>query len=284
MEFEQDKRTTCAAVKCFMMAERSLPCLCTCGASLVFGLRKKSFADQWCCLSWQFLDSIRSWASLGQQWFLPELEQPGSDCERPGAKDSASLVAMRRGWRSFGKARWVFYFLCTLTHAHTLTFLVIFWSNSKSAYCFCVFVFLFPNWFPFFSFFFFNGRVFNYQNSNKKVGKKQYNKDARRTQTAWWKFLQLQAALHTFVISASWSMRIFSRFFWASGLILRNGSRAGIVSFSVFDFNGRYVVSDKWHVISGTESFDTTQTVHHPLLTLRLVLQWCQWLFPRLIT
>ena len=41
-------------------------------------------------------------------------------------------------------------------------------------------------------------------------------------------------------------MRIFSRFFWASGLILWNGSGAGIVSFSVFDFNDRYVVSDKW--------------------------------------
>ena len=40
-------------------------------------------------------------------------------------------------------------------------------------------------------------------------------------------------------------MRIFSRFFWASGLILWNGSGAGIFSFSVFDFNDRYVVSDK---------------------------------------
>ena len=49
-------------------------------------------------------------------------------------------------------------------------------------------------------------------------------------------------------------MRIFSRFFWASGLMLWNGSGAGIVSFSVFDSNDRYVVSDKWHVISGTES------------------------------
>ena len=41
-------------------------------------------------------------------------------------------------------------------------------------------------------------------------------------------------------------MQIFSRFFWASGLILWNGSGAGIVSFSVFDFNDRYVVSDKY--------------------------------------
>ena len=37
-------------------------------------------------------------------------------------------------------------------------------------------------------------------------------------------------------------MRIFSSFFWASGLILWNGSGAGIVSFSVFDFNDRSVV------------------------------------------
>ena len=36
----------CEAFEIFMMAERSLPCLCTCGASLVFGLRKRSFADQ----------------------------------------------------------------------------------------------------------------------------------------------------------------------------------------------------------------------------------------------
>ena len=36
----------CEAFEIFMMAERSLPCLCTCGASLVFGLRKKSFAYQ----------------------------------------------------------------------------------------------------------------------------------------------------------------------------------------------------------------------------------------------
>ena len=96
----------------------------------VFWFTKKVFC--WTMMlpaAWQFLDSIRSWASHGQRWFLPELELPRSDCERPGAKDSASFVAMRGGWRSFGKVRWVFYFLCTLTpslslslsHTHTHT-------------------------------------------------------------------------------------------------------------------------------------------------------------------
>ena len=38
-------------------------------ALLWFLVYERSFADQWCCLSWRFLDSIRSWASHGQQWF-----------------------------------------------------------------------------------------------------------------------------------------------------------------------------------------------------------------------
>ena len=104
------------------MAERSLqlPCLCTCGASLVFGLRKKSFADQWCCLSWQLLDSIRSWASHGQRWFLPELELPGSDCERPGAKNSVVLCGDERRVTKLWQSK-VSFLLSLQTHTHTHT-------------------------------------------------------------------------------------------------------------------------------------------------------------------
>ena len=63
----KDKLSTCAGVQRWGFRWRNAPCLY--GASLVFGLRNRSLAVQWCCLSWRFLDSIRSWASHGQQWF-----------------------------------------------------------------------------------------------------------------------------------------------------------------------------------------------------------------------
>ena len=229
MEFEQDKRTTCAGVKRLRFSWwRNAPChACARVVFLWFLVYEKSLLltnDAACRGS--SLTRLGPGHLMVSGDFCLSLSYLGATVSVLEQKKVAPFVAMRGGWRSFGKVRWVFYFLCTLTpslslthtHKHVNIFrrlklnfsfisriegnsnkkkgekketreeketwrqflvrkscrLMMVGRNSsflvEEQKCLLFLCFCFPIDSLFLSFF--NGRVFNYQSSNKKSWKK----------------------------------------------------------------------------------------------------------------